>query len=130
MRDLAKHFALKRASNREIRSVLYFSVSEYVLRPLKQQWNSRGYGIKVKPGEEHLTNLRFADDILLISHLLESMTQMLADLSIAAANAGLALHPEKTKILRNKWTGERQVPKQIVANDIEIEMLGVDGDTK
>ena len=74
--------------------------------------------------------LRFADDILLISGSLESITQMITDLSIAASNAGLSLHPEKTKNLRNRWTANRNVPAQVIANGMEIEVLGVDGNTK
>ena len=111
-------------------SLLFNCVSEYILRPLKQRWSSKGYGIKVKPEEERLTNLRFADDIFLISDSLESMTQMIEDLSVAAADAGLALHPDKTKILRNKWAGGRNVPGGVIANGMEIEVLGVDGNTK
>ena len=129
---LSKGFSIEKGVKQgdPLSSLLFNCVSEYVLRPLKQRWNSRGHGIKVKPGEENLTNLRFADDILLISSSLESMTQMLTDLSIAAADAGLSLHPEKTKVLRNRWIGSRKVPNHVTANGMEIEVLGVDGNTK
>ena len=39
----------------------------------------------------HLTNLRFADDVLLLSTTLPQLTQLLADLQEEARNYGLEL---------------------------------------
>ena len=48
-----------------------------------------------------LTNLRFADDILLIGRSLHHVRTMLRDLVQDAGKVGLEIHPGKTKILNN-----------------------------
>ena len=79
---------------------------------------------------EKLTNPRFADDILLVSHSLESIAKMIAHLSIEAKRSGLALHPDKTKILHNNWTWLKNIPTYVHANGVQIEVLRVDETTK
>ena len=49
----------------------------------------------------HLCNLRFADDLLLISTSLRKLKTMLGDIIHAARIRGLELHPHKTNILSN-----------------------------
>ena len=110
-------------------SLLFNSVSEHVMRPLKERWESK-YGIRMGTDKDVLTNLRFADDILLVSHSLPSMTQMIEDLSRQAGMVGLSLHPEKTKILRNKWASKRGVPSYVMADGMRIEVMDPDGHTK
>ena len=99
-------------------SLLFNSVSEHVMRPLKERWESRKYGVKMGRDRGILTNLRFADDILLVSHSLSSMTQMIEDLSRQAKMVGLSLHPEKTKILKNRWASKSNVPSDATADGI------------
>ena len=49
-----------------------------------------------------MTNLRFADDVLLFASTLSELKSMIADLSLEAHQYGLQLHPDKTKILSNE----------------------------
>ena len=51
--------------------------------------------------EDFITNLLYADDVLLISRTLPQIKKMLADLSSEAEKVGLKLHPDKTKIQHN-----------------------------
>ena len=48
-----------------------------------------------------MTNLRFADDILLMGRTLPQIRNMLSDVAGESARVGLELHPGKTKILHN-----------------------------
>ena len=48
------------------------------------------------------TNLRFADDILLIGRSLSQVRSMLEDLITEAKKYGLEVHAEKTKVVTNK----------------------------
>ena len=60
------------------------------------------WGFQLGVGEDtFMTNLRFADDILLVGRSLHQIKYMIADVKHEAAKAGLELHPEKTKIQHN-----------------------------
>ena len=48
-----------------------------------------------------MTNLRYADDVLLIARSLPQLRNMLVDVDTEASKVGLKLHPGKTKILHN-----------------------------
>ena len=113
-------------------SLLFNSASEHIMRKLKDKWRRNGHGITLKPREENLTNLRFADDILLITRSLESMTEMIADLSAEARHIGLQLHPDKTKILHNSWTKTKhqRIPTMVNAGGMQIDVLTIEGSTK
>ena len=50
---------------------------------------------------ERLTNLRFADDVLLLTDNKKRMLSMLEDLSTESAKHGLHLHPDKSKVITN-----------------------------
>ena len=113
-------------------SLLFNSASEQLMRTLKHKWRGNGHGIALRPREEHLTNLRFADDILLITRSLPSVTEMISDLNAEAKNMGLHLHPEKTKILHNNWTkAKRQrTPTKVDVGGMQIDVLGIEAGTK
>ena len=51
--------------------------------------------------EDCLTNLRFADDVLLFSTSLSKTEEMLRDFKRSTESVGLGIHPSKTKILSN-----------------------------
>ena len=51
--------------------------------------------------DERLTNLRFADDILLIATPRDQLKSMIEDLEKHTAEVGLEIHMGKTKVLRN-----------------------------
>ena len=71
-----------------------------------------------------MTNLRFADDILLVAISLKHITEMLDDLSVEAAKVGLQLHPDKTQILHNTNNTTRvKIPTHACANGMRIEIV-------
>ena len=113
-------------------SLLFNSASEHIMRKLKSKWRRKGHGVTLKPREENLTNLRFADDILLVTRSLESMTEMIADLSAEAKHIGLQLHPDKTKILHNTWAKNKRqrVPTKVNAGGMQIDVLAIEESTK
>jgi hypothetical protein len=113
-------------------SLLFNSVSESLLRKLKQKWHTNRWGMRMQPDDDtRITNLRFADDILLVATSLTHLTKMLTDLSVEAGKVGLQLHPEKTKVLHNNHHNSRpRVPNQVCANGMDIEVLSTTGSTK
>ena len=66
--------------------------------------------------EDCLTNLRFADDVLLFSTSLE----LLCEFKTSTEAVGLGIHPDKTKILRNP---DKEKPKEFTVDNISIEVL-------
>ena len=59
-------------------SLLFNSVLEQILGPLKIQWEQKQYGLQMGPSSStRITNLRFADDVLLIGRSLPQIKQML-----------------------------------------------------
>jgi hypothetical protein len=63
------------------------------------EWSDKGVPIDGKK----LSNLRFADDILLISDTPEEMQIMLNELDAAGRSIGLTINRSKTEVMRNKF---------------------------
>ena len=55
-----------------------------------------------KPSRMLLTNLRFADDVMLFATSKEQIRKMMCDFKKATEKVGLRIHPDKTKILSNQ----------------------------
>ena len=73
--------------------------------------------------ESHcLTNLRFADDVLLFSTSPEQLQKMLCDFKHSTERVGLKIHLEKTNILGNQRSNRR---RKVTINNIEVEILPV-----
>ena len=70
--------------------------------------------------EDCLTNLRFADDVLLFSTSLEKLREMLCEFKTSTEAVGLGIHPDKTKILNNQ---DKEKAKEITVDNIKIEVL-------
>ena len=91
-----------------ISSLLFVAVMETIFRDLKQRWYNLNtkragayYGVVIDIPAEPLTNLRFADDIVLAASSRRDISKMIADLEKHAANYGLKIHMGKTVILTN-----------------------------
>eukprot|EP00959_Pyramimonas_sp_CCMP1952_P263061 5500975-Pyramimonas_sp.AAC.1 len=69
------------------------------MRSLKETWRAKRFGIKIDG--IFMTNLRFADDILLLGRTRAQVKHVLEDLSRVAAKVGLGLHSGKTQIISN-----------------------------
>ena len=70
---------------------------------MKSKVNGRkiAEGVLGSRRSEVLTNLRFADDLLLTATTRADIKHMLAGIVVAARARGLELHPDKTKTLSN-----------------------------
>jgi hypothetical protein len=83
----------------------------------------------MKYGKEgYLTNLRFADDLLLVGRSLFQVREMLSDLMEEASKVGLLIHPSKTKILNN-GIGNGQTQQSVVVGGRSIDILKRQGST-
>lgn len=68
------------------------------MRKVKFKWNTKRWGVQLQTyNAERLTNLRFADDILLLPTPRQRITNMLSALSVEAGKLGLQLHPDKNQ---------------------------------
>ena len=79
-----------------ISALLFIAVMETLFRNLKQKWNTLNkrrkrqyYGIVVDEPADTLTNLRFADDVLLIAGSLADVGKMIKDLKAESKKFGL-----------------------------------------
>ncbi|EYB88155.1 hypothetical protein Y032_0252g247 [Ancylostoma ceylanicum] len=72
---------------------LFTATLEHVLR--KMEWND--YGVSVNGNQ--LTNLRFADDVVLIAKSAQELQAMMTDLDKHSLDYGLKISDSKTKII-------------------------------
>ena len=82
---------------------------EVIFRKLETRWNKLNarrigqyYGLVVDSLTDPLSNLRFADDVLLFSSNPKDAAKMIADLQSDAIKFGLKLHMGKTVVLTNR----------------------------
>ena len=101
------------------------------MRHICKKWEPRGdCGIFVR--HRKLSNLRFADDVLLMAHSYASILKMLIDLHTSMGEIGLKLHMGNTKVLSNvidrRGTSKimRVGPEtiQVLPCDADVEYLG------
>jgi len=95
------------------------------MKKVKAAWLRDRRGLQLGHEEKsRLTNLRFADDVMVVARTLPQLTKMLSDIHKVAGDCGLQLHPDKTKILTNavKKTGRGNV-RFIDVADLKIEIL-------
>ena len=79
-------------------------------------------------GNRKVTNLRFADDLLLIATSFEAARAMLGDLMREAEGYGLEVHESKTKFLWNGH-GAGAAVGQTTVQHRHFEVLGEQGST-
>ena len=109
-------------------TLLFNAVLESVFRRLKETWAKKKFGMDLSPNaNRYLTNLRFADDVLLFARSRRSIQIMLKDLQVAAAETGLKIHPEKSKVITN---GRRIATSKITILDGAIDILQDDESVK
>ena len=112
--------------------MLFNCLLEHIFRRVKCKWSAKSYGLQIgATARNTVTNLRFADDVLIIGRTANQLSTMLADLTTEASSFGLNLHPDKTKVLTSatKATG-RGNKSHISVNDMMIEILPIDGTMK
>eukprot|EP00959_Pyramimonas_sp_CCMP1952_P076446 1597398-Pyramimonas_sp.AAC.1 len=91
-----------------ISSFLFVVVMEAIFRKLKVRWASLNhkrlgsyYGMVIDSADDPLTNLRFADDVLMVASSARDSSRMLVDLETEARKYGLRVHMGKTVLLTN-----------------------------
>ena len=77
-----------------------------------------------------LTNLRFADDIVLVASSLQTLRRMMEDLSAEAKKVGLEIHMGKTKILTNKQGRRKNKASYADVGSAKVEILSAGESTK
>ena len=127
----SKSFTTQRGTKQgdPLSSLLFNALLEDLFREIKANWTQKKLGIRL--GAAELSNLRFADDVLLIAKTLPQLQKMLGDIITEARKRGLELHPDKTKILSNtvRRTG-RSAAKYADVEGLRIEILPHDGSVK
>ena len=110
-----------------VSALLFIAVMEQCFRSLKKRWKSTNrrrtgqyFGIVIDDPENTLSNLRFADDILLFANSSSDLTKMIAHLRDESARYGLRMHLGKTKILSNIPPEERPESLKVGATSIEV----------
>ena len=88
-----------------ISALLFIAVMQDLLDGLEQRWKRTNRRKQLEPlgldvgADRYLTNLRFADDVVLVARSKADITKMLAQFGEASKRYGLKLHFGKTKLL-------------------------------
>ena len=135
---LSRKFEIHRGTKQgdPLSSLLFNALLERVMSKVKKTFIQRKYGIQMGLGaletadDTRLTNLRFADDVLLTGRTLQQLCDMLFVLCEESAASGLKLHPEKTQIISSTNRDHRPRQKYVRVGDMKIEVLPKDGKIK
>ena len=106
-------------------SLLFNTVFQYSMKDDILRWQKKkGMGIYLSDNDHDcLTNLRFADDVLLLASSKEQIRKMLCEFKKSTEKVGLRIHPEKTKILSNQSIINSDTRKELEVQDMKIEIL-------
>ena len=77
---------------------LFNACFEEVFRGLRKEWSTKGINVDGR----RLTHLRFADDVVIISHDCRQLQVMLKQLEKRLKTVGLEIHPGKTEAMTNR----------------------------
>ena len=120
-------FEIKKGTNQgdPLSSLLLNMVLQKALEDGIPRWQKKkGMGIYLSDNDiDCLTNLRFADDVLLFASSKEQLQKMLSEFNKSTEKVGLRIHPEKTKILSNQSNQSSDTKKKIEVDDIRVEIL-------
>ena len=78
------------------------------------------FGFVIDDPEDPLTNLRFADDVLLIAQNRADVRKMMEHLRAEAAKYGLKLNMDKTKVLTSTHATKKRDSVHIAGQPVEI----------
>ena len=106
-------------------SLLFNTVLQYALKNVIQRWQKKkGMGIYLSDQDRDcLTNLRFADDVMLFATSKEQIRNTLCEFKDATEKVGLRIHPDKTKILSNQSNMNSDTKRDIKNGEMSIEIL-------
>ena len=104
----SKIFDIQKGSKQgdPLSSLLFNTVLQYSLKDEIQRWQKKkGMGIYLSDQDRDcLTNLRFADGVMLFATSKEQIQKMMNSFKKATEKVRLRIHPDKTKILSNQST--------------------------
>ena len=103
-------------------SLLFNTELQMALKDDVERWQKATWmGIRLSGDESDcLTNLRFANDVLLFSTSMVQFQKLMCDFKQSTESVGLKIHPDKTKILSNQSTNKR---KEVEINNMKVEIL-------
>ena len=102
-------------------SLLFKAVLQAALEDDLTCWREEGMVIHLGDHQtDCLSNLRFADDVPLLSTSLEQLKRMMRDFKRCTEKVGLKRHPDKTKILSNQGSNKRT---EVTIDNIKVEVL-------
>ena len=135
---LSRKFGIQRGTKQgdPLSSLLFNALLESVMSKVKKICVEKKYGIQMGFGsletadDTRLTNLRFADDVLITGRSLQQLRDMLLLLRAESAVSGLQLHPEKTKIISSTNREHRSRQKFVRVGDMKVEVLPRSGKIK
>ena len=131
---LSREFGIARGTKQgdPLSSLLFNSLSQYIFQQVYPKWSKRKYGIRLSCVQgTRLTNLRFADAVLLIGGSMTLIKRMISDVRNIALATGLEIHPDKTKILNNLCHRRpKTTPGFTVVDRMNIEVLPFFWDTE
>jgi hypothetical protein len=110
-----------------ISALLFIAVMQSCFAQLQSKWARlnlrRGgikFGLQLSPAGGDLTNLRFADDVILVAQQKADIRKMLQDLSAASAPYGLKMHFGKTKIMTWNCLSASCTSVRVGEKDVQI----------
>ena len=135
---LSRSFEIHRGTKQgdPLSSLLFNALLEKVMSKVKHSFIEKRYGVQMGLGsanskdDTRLTNLRFADDVLVVGSSLKQVTEMLSLMREETSKCGLELHPEKTKIISSTNRQNRPRNKYAHVGDMRIEILARTGEIK
>ena len=106
-------------------SLLFNTVLQYSLKDEIQRWQKKkGMGICLSDQDRDcLTNLRFADDVMLFATSKRQIQAMMCEFKEATKKVGLTIHPNKTKILSSESSMNPDTKRYMKIGDLDIEIL-------
>jgi hypothetical protein len=116
-----RYFEIKRGVGQgdPLSPILFNGALEHIFRGLK--WEDRGIDVNGKK----ISNLRFADDVILLSSSEVELNEMIKELAKEGEKSGLTISVSKTKKLTNRENIlETQLNGEIIENTNETTYLG------
>ena len=101
--------------------LLFNAVIEHAMEKWKKRLSSEGFALQADDLVERLTNIRYADDILLFAKDLDECQFMLESLVEVLREYGLELNMQKTKILSTHFAPLDQT--FLITNQGSVEIL-------
>lgn len=69
---------------------------------------------RIKIDGECLSNLRFADDIIIFANSIEELQEMLYELNYVSLKVGLSMNLRKTKVMYNELAEDIDEPTTVI----------------